>query len=150
MTGSAAAPCSFGGLQLAHGFQRVDLMPARKVEEILIAAGTMREIGLEDAADGARHLLGNDITVELAAERRVRAKSAADIDVITLDRIGLLVRLQFAREQPDLGDVVRRAGVMAAGQMNIDRRVERNARVAPARDLLGVPLGVGGGNIAAV
>src|ERR1700691_5476803 len=133
MTGSAAAPCSFGGLQLAHGFQRVDLMPARKVEEILIAAGTMREIGLEDAADGARHLLGNDITVELAAERRVRAKSAADIDVITLDRIGLLVRLHFARQQPDLGDVVLRAGVMAARTMYINPPVWRHRRARHAR-----------------
>src|ERR1700691_1913696 len=109
MTGSAAAPCSLGGLQLAHGFERVDLMPARKVEEIFIAAGAMREIGLEDAADRARHLLGDDVTKKLAAERCVRAKSAADIDSKTLDRITLLVRLHFARQEPDLGDVVLRA-----------------------------------------
>ena len=32
---------------------------------------------------------------------------------------------------------------MTAGKMDIDRRVERNARLAPARDLLGVALGVG-------
>ena len=42
-----------------------------------------------------------------------------------------------------------RAGMMAAGQMDVDRRVERNARLAPARDLLGVTLGVGGGELAA-
>ena len=42
-----------------------------------------------------------------------------------------------------------RAGMMTAGQMNIDRRVERNAGFAPARDLLGVALGVGGGKLAA-
>src|ERR1700691_5196681 len=105
MTGSAAAPCSFGGLQLAHGFERVDLMPARKVEEIFIAAGAMPGIGLEDAADRARHRRGDDVPKKLAAERGVRAKSAAGIDVITLDRIGPLVRLHFARKEPDLGVV---------------------------------------------
>src|ERR1700691_5575774 len=131
MTGSAAAPYSFGRLQLAHGFERVDLMPARKVEEIFLAARAMREIGLEDATHRPRHLLGDDVAKKLAAERRVRAKSATDIDVIALDRIGVLVRLHFARQQPDLGNVVLRTGVMATGQMNIDRRVERYTRVAP-------------------
>ena len=38
---------------------------------------------------------------------------------------------------------------MAAGEMDVDRRVERDARLAPARDLLGVALGVGGGELAA-
>ena len=42
-----------------------------------------------------------------------------------------------------------RAGMMTAGQMNVDRRVERDARFAPARDLLGMALGVGGGELAA-
>src|ERR1700691_5389986 len=114
MTGSAAAPYSFGGLQLTHGFQRVDLMPARKVEEILFAAGAMREIGLENAADGARHVVGHDVAIKLAAERGVRAKAATDIDVITLDRIGVLVRLHLASQQADFRYVVLRAGVVAA------------------------------------
>ena len=42
-----------------------------------------------------------------------------------------------------------RAGVMAAGQMDVDRRVERDARFAPARDLLGMALGVGSRELAA-
>ena len=42
-----------------------------------------------------------------------------------------------------------RAGMMAAGEMDVDRRVERDPRLAPARDLLGVALGVGGGELAA-
>jgi len=37
---------------------------------------------------------------------------------------------------------------MAAGQMNVHRRVEGNARLAPARDLLGMALGVRGGEFA--
>ncbi len=41
------------------------------------------------------------------------------------------------------------AGVMAAGQMDVDRRVERHARLAPARNFFGVALGVGGRELAA-
>ena len=41
------------------------------------------------------------------------------------------------------------AGVVAAGQVDVDRPVELDARLAPARDLLGVALGVGGGEPAA-
>ncbi len=33
--------------------------------------------------------------------------------------------------------------------MDIDRRIERNARLAPARDVLGMPFGVGGRELAA-
>ena len=39
--------------------------------------------------------------------------------------------------------------MVATGQVDIDRRVERHARLAPTRDLLGVALGVGGGELAA-
>ena len=42
-----------------------------------------------------------------------------------------------------------RAGMVTAGQMDIDRRVERDARLAPARDLFGMAFGVGGGEFAA-
>ena len=45
--------------------------------------------------------------------------------------------------------VMLRAGMMAAGEMDVDRRVERDARLAPARDVLGVALGVGGCELAA-
>ena len=38
---------------------------------------------------------------------------------------------------------------MTAGQMDVDRRVERDARFAPARDFLGMAFGVGGREFAA-
>ncbi len=38
---------------------------------------------------------------------------------------------------------------MTTGQMNVDRRVERHASLAPAGNVLGVPLGVGSGVLAA-
>ena len=109
----------------------------------------MREIALQHALDGARRILGLDVAIDLAAERGVRPETAADIDVIALDRIGVLADLDLAGEQADIADVMLRAGMMAAGEMDIDRPVEIDARLAPLRDLLGVPLGIGGRELAA-
>src|SRR4029079_15779403 len=109
----------------------------------------MGQVRLEDSLDRLRRILGLHIAVKLTPERGVRPKTAADQHVITLDRIVVLVVLYLARQQADLGDVMLRAGVMAAGQMDVDRDIERNARFAPARDLFGVPLGVRGGELAA-
>src|SRR3974377_342947 len=41
-----------------------------------------------------------------------------------------------------------RAGVMAAGEMHVDRRVELHARLAPRSDFFGMALSVGGGEFA--
>ena len=57
----------------------------------------MREIGFEDARDHARRFVGDDVAIKLAAERRVRAKAAADQDVIALDRIVVFVGLAPCR-----------------------------------------------------
>ena len=67
------------------------------------------------------------------AERRVRPEAAADQHVIAVDRVALLVDRDARRDQPDVADVVLRAGMMAAGEVDVDRRVERDARLAPAR-----------------
>src|SRR5262245_38944821 len=109
----------------------------------------MREIGPKDSLNGLRRILRLDVAVELAPERCVRPKAAADQDVIALDRIGLIIVLHLAGQQPDFRNEMLRAGMVAAGQMDVDRRVERNARLAPAGDLLGMALGVGGGKLAA-
>ena len=102
--GWAAAPMrSFGGLQLGHRLERIDFMAAREGEERFLRRGAVREIGFENARDGARRLVGDDVAIKLAAERRVRAEAAADKDVITLERIVVFVDLDLAGEQPDLG-----------------------------------------------
>src|ERR1700730_10111098 len=139
---AAAAMRSFGGLKLGHRLERADFMSAREGEEGFRRRGAVRKIGFENAGDRARRLGGDDVAIKLAAERRVRAETAADKDVITLEWIVVFVDLDLAGEQPDLGHEMLRAGMMTAGQMNIDRRVERNASLAPARDLLGVAFGI--------
>ena len=53
-------------------------------------------------------------------------------------------------DQADIADVVLGAGMMAAGEMDVDRRVERRRAASHhARDLGGMLLGVGGGELAA-
>src|ERR1039458_6064701 len=149
MGSAGGARCSFGRLQFDHGLERVDFMAAREGDEGLLARGAVGQIGLEDALDRLRRVYRLDVAIELAAERGIRAEAAADQQVIALDRVAVLGLLDLASEQADLTDEMLRAGMMAAGQMDIDWRVERDARLAPARDLLGMPLGIGGGEFTA-
>src|SRR5512135_1601676 len=136
MTGlEAVASCSCGGLALGHRLESIDLVPPRKGEKSLLARRAMRQIGLQDALDGARRLLRDDVAIEFAPKRGVGPKAAADRDVITLDRVGVLIGLHFAGKEADFRDEMLRAGVMTAGQVDVDRRVERDARFTPARDL---------------
>src|SRR6476646_2419632 len=122
-------------------------MPARKGEEAFTGCGAMRQIGFQNALDGARRVGRLDVAVKFAAERGVGAEAAADEHVIALDRI--VAVLNLAGEQADFGNEMLCARVMAAGEMNVDRRIERNTRLTPGGDLCGVPLGVGGGELAA-
>src|SRR5436305_12973838 len=109
----------------------------------------MREITFKDALDRTRRILGFDIPVNLAAERRVVAEPAADQHVIAVDRLAFFVDRNARGDQPDVADVMLRAGMMAAGEMDVHRRVERDARLAPRGDLLRLLLGVRGGKTAA-
>src|SRR5262249_2827743 len=92
---------------------------------------------------------GDNVAIEFAAERGVWAEAAANENVIPLDRIVVFVRLDLAGEQSDLRHKMLRAGMVAASQMNIDRRVERNARLAPGSDVVGMTFGVRGREFAA-
>src|SRR5215831_10743409 len=147
--GWAEARRSFDCLHLGKSFQVVDFIPAQEGEEAFVARSAMRQISFQDAHDRARRLLGNNVSIELAPERGIRAETTANQTVITLDRIGLFVLLHFAGEEADLRNEMLRAGVMATGQMDIDRRVESHSRLAPACDLLGMAFGIGGRKLAA-
>ena len=56
----------------------------------------------------------------------------------------------LAGDHADVADIVLRAGVVAAGQVDVDRRIERQPRLDMRRDRLGRALGVGGGELAAL
>src|SRR5579862_3892797 len=103
----------------------------------------MAEIGFQHALDRPRRIVGLEIVKDLAAARRVRAKAAADVDVIALDLVAVLRHLHLGADEADVADVMLRAGIRAAGEMDVERAVELNPGFAPVRDLLGMALGVG-------
>ena len=92
---------------------------------------------------------GAHVHEDLARQSDVHAGAAANQHVVALDRVAVVVDRHLAGDQADVADIVLRAGMMAAGEMDVHGRVELDARFAPARDLLGMPLGVGGGEAAA-
>src|SRR5262245_31076109 len=143
-----AAPHSFHPLRLEHRFELLHLMSPAECEERLVA-GAVRQIGLEHALDGRRRVRGLDVAKNLTAERGVGAEAAADQHMIALDRVAVGRGLDLAGDQADIADIVLRTRMMAAGEMDVERRVEGDACLAPLRDLLGMALGIGGGEAAA-
>src|SRR5262249_35346687 len=86
--------------------------------------------------------------IELTAERRTRAKSAADQHVVALDCVTISACLNLAGQQSDLADKMLGARMVTPGQVDIDRRVQRYARFAPASDVFRVAFGVGSRKLA--
>ena len=68
--------------------------------------------------------------------------------VVTLDGVALLEDLHLAGQKADVADVVLRTGMMASSQVDVDRAIERNTRLAVAGDILGMTLGVRCGEFA--
>jgi len=106
-------------------------MAGRKGQERFLGRAAMRDIRLEDALDCFWRVFGLDVAIDLAAERRLSTETAADQDVIALHSVAIFALLHFSGEKTDVADEVLGAGMMAAGEMDVYRRVERNARLAP-------------------
>ena len=65
-------------------------MAARKCQEGFFGRGAMREIGLQQALDGLRRVLGLDVVIDLLPDIGVRTEAAAGEEVIALDGIAVL------------------------------------------------------------
>src|SRR5262249_59994331 len=124
--GSAAAGSCSCGLR-EHGLERLDIVAAREGEERLVRPGTTREVAAQHALDRRRNVLGLHVAIDVARERGVDAENAADQAVIALDGVALLRDLHLAGEEPDVADIVLGAGVVTAGEMDVDRPVEFDA-----------------------
>src|SRR5262249_8211488 len=113
-------------------------------------AAAMGNVGLQDAGDEPRAVLGLHVAVELAANAGIGAEAAADEHVEALDRVlaGRIDRHATCQET-DVADVVLGAGVRAACQMDVDGSVEGNARLGPLSDRHRRALGIGEGELAA-
>ena len=87
--------------------------------------------------------------IDLLPDIGIRTEAAAGEQMIALDCVVLLSNRNLGADQPDIADVMLRAGMMAAGEMDVERRVDVDARLAPVADRGGVALGVGGRELAA-
>src|SRR5215472_437464 len=124
-------------------------MPARKSQECLFRRGAMPEIGLEQPFNRLRRVLGFEVAIDLLSDLGLRAEAAARDEMIALDGIVALAGRDFGGKQPDVADVMLCAGMVAAGQMDVERRVDVDAPLAPIDDLGSVQLGVRGSELAA-
>src|SRR5579864_5170471 len=143
---SAAAEASYGSFALPcleQSFERLDLVPARERGETFLRPGAMDEIGFEHPLDCRRRVVGFDIAVDFAAALRVRAEAAADMNVIGLGWILVVGALGLRAKQSDVADVMLRAGIWAAGEMNVERGIERHAALTPSRNGFSMALGIG-------
>src|SRR5260370_3299537 len=102
----------------------------------------MRKIRLKQFPDRLRRVLGLEVVINLLPQIGVRTEPAAGKQVIALDRVVALADRNFRADQADIADVMLRAGMMAAGQMDVQRRVDRYPRLAPVADRGGIALGV--------
>src|SRR3954452_10091118 len=122
-------------------------MATRKRKEGFVGSGAMGDIGLEQSFDRLRRVLCLEVVVDLLPDVGVRTEPAAGEEMITLHRV-LLVDRHARPDQADVADVMLGTGMVAAGNVDVDRLVHLAARLAPVADLGSVALGVGGGKAA--
>ena len=124
-------------------------MAAREGQEGFIGRRAMGEIGLQQPLDRLRRVLGLEVVIDLLPDIGVRAEAAAGEQMIALDRVVVLADRHLRRDQADIADVMLRAGMVAAGEMDVERRVDVDARLAPVADLGRMALGIRGRELAA-
>src|SRR6516225_1877391 len=109
-------------------------MAAREGKKGFFFGNSVRQIGLEQFLNRLRRVLRLEVAVDLLSDIGIGPESAAGEQVIALDRVIALADWYFGRDQADVADVVLGAGVMAAGEVNVQRCVDLDAPIAPVAD----------------
>src|ERR1700730_18421562 len=109
----------------------------------------MREIRFQQFFHGLWRVLGLEIMKNLLPDIGLGAEAAAGEQMIALNGVILLADRYLGGDQADIADVMLRAGMVATGDMNVERRVDVDPRFAPVADRGGVALGVGCRELAA-
>jgi hypothetical protein len=109
----------------------------------------MREIGFQKFLDGLRRVFGFEVVIDLPPNIGIRAERSAGKQVIAFDGVIALTDRHFRTDQADVADVMLRAGMVAAGQMNVQRCVDGHPWLAPVADLGRMALGIGRRELAA-
>src|SRR6266849_789121 len=98
----------------------------------------MGEIGFQQLLNGLRRVLRPKVMKNLLPEIGVGTKTAAGEQMISLDGVVPLAHRHLGGDQADVTDVVLRAGMVAAGEMDVEGGVELDPRLDPVADLGGV------------
>src|ERR1051326_6426360 len=105
-------------------------MTARKCEECFVRSPTMCKIGLQQSLDRPGRVPGFKIAKNLLPQIGLRRKTAPGEQVIAFDGVVALADRDFCGDQADVADEMLRAGMVAAGEMDVERRVDFHARLA--------------------
>src|SRR5258708_25603459 len=100
----------------------------------------MCEIGFQEFFHGFWRVLRFEVVIDLLPDLGIRTESSTGEQMITFDGVVRLANRYFRGDQADITDVMLRAGMMAAGQMDVQRRVDLNPRLPPVTDFSSVPL----------
>src|SRR3954447_24660362 len=109
----------------------------------------MGQIRFQQPFNRPWRLRGRDVAVDFPPELRVRAEPTAGEQMIGLDCIVLLTDRNLGGDQPDVADIMLRARMMAAGEMYVQRRVDRHSRLTPVTNVGSMAFCVRRGELAA-
>jgi len=109
-----------------------------------LARLALREIGAEHGFEAPGQFVGRDVAADLAAERQLRAAAAADNHVIPLGLriVAGAAEVDLGGEEADIADIMLRAGIGAAGQVDVERLVEVDPRIEMIGDFQRMALGI--------
>ena len=120
-----------------------------EIPERLAGVAPRREVPAEHPLDDGGGVVRLHVAIDLAADVLIGAVAPAEEEVVAFHHVIVVVDRDLGAEQADVADVVLRARVRAAGHVDVERHVEFEPGVEVVGDGQGMPLRVGGGELAA-
>src|SRR5205085_5527697 len=109
-----------------------------------VRSRTMREISLQQSLDRPGRVLGLEVVKNLLSQSGVRPKTATCEQMIAFDGVIAVASRHLCGYQADVADKMLRTRMVAAGEMDVDRRIDLEASLAPVADFRRVALGIRG------
>src|SRR5207302_3362647 len=127
--------------RLRERAQRLGRVPPGECLEGFVWRRALRAVRLQHALESTGHFHGGHIAQDFACELAPLAVATTEVQVVALD-------LAFAADDPraeqaDVADVVLRARIRAACEMDVERRLKLELRIEMVSDRDGMALGVG-------
>src|SRR4051812_4718839 len=116
-------------------------MATSKGQERFFRRSAMVEISLQQFLHRFRRVLRLEVVKNLLAKFGMRPETAAGEKMITFSGFITSADRHLGGDQADVADIVLRAGMVAAGEMDVERRVDFHPRFAPVGNLASMPLG---------